>query len=282
MIVAVGSDKGSPGATTLATVLGLVWPRERVVVELDPRGADLPFRLMHASGQPMAAAPSIVGLAVDARPGAAPAPLDRYAQHTMLGVPVIPGELSSRANSRMAVHLPAIAASGARWPGTVIADLGGLQASNPALVVAKAAEAVLLVIRPTMEGLGHLRDRVEELTELVGDPRRPQTTVGVVVVAVTRDGKAAVDRASKLLASIGSPAPVVGVFAYDPAAAAALWAGPASTKLSKSPLVRSGQDLAARIGGLWPTLVSGPESPQWQSPAPDVGLQPRASRTVRS
>lgn len=255
MILAVGSDKGSPGATTLATVLGLVWPSERVVLELDPRGADLPFRLMLPSGQPMATAPSIVGLAVDARAGSAPAPLDRYAQHTALGVPVVPGELSSRANHRMAVHLPAIATTAARWPGTVIADLGGMHPTNPAMVLGKAAEAVLLVTCPTLEGLGHLRDRIDELTEMVGDPRRTQLPVGVVLVTEQGEARAGKERVSKLLTSIGSPAPVVGVFAYDPGAARALWSGPATKKLAKSVLLRSGRDLMGQIRRLWPALV---------------------------
>jgi len=65
----------------------------------------------------MQAVPSVVGLAVDARPGTAPPPLERYAQHTVLGVPVIPGEVSSKANSKLAMHLPAIAAAAKHWHG---------------------------------------------------------------------------------------------------------------------------------------------------------------------
>ena len=67
VIVAVGSDKGSPGATTLATALGLVWPGDRLLCELDPRGADLPFRLMGANGQHMGGGP-VAGHAGDRRP----------------------------------------------------------------------------------------------------------------------------------------------------------------------------------------------------------------------
>ena len=49
MIVSVCADKGSPGVTTLATVLGLVWPGQRVVVEADTAGSDLSFRLRPAT-----------------------------------------------------------------------------------------------------------------------------------------------------------------------------------------------------------------------------------------
>jgi len=277
VIVAVGSDKGSPGATTLATVLGLAWQGERVLVELDPRGADLPFRLMGAYGKPMQAVPSVVGLAVDARPGTAPPPLERYAQHTVLGVPVIPGEVSSKANSKLAMHLPAIAAAAKHWHGVAIADLGCLHPSNPAMALAKQAAVVLLVTRPTLEGLGHLRDRIDELTELCGDPSRDRTPVGVVLVTDSGDAKAGIARTEKLLASIGSPAPVVGVFTHDPLAAAALWAGPVSKKLSKSGLLRSGHELAIRIRGLWPELIPACLPRVTLPPAPLPAASPSAA-----
>jgi hypothetical protein len=256
VIVAVGSDKGSPGATTLATTLGVVWPGERVLCELDPRGADLPFRLMGANGQHMAAQPSVASLAVAARPGAAAPQLLQFAQPTVWGVPVVRGEVSTRSSSKVAPHLPAIAQLAASWPGAVLADLGSLQPNNPALVVGKAAEIVLLVMRATTEGLGHLRTRVEELSEYVGDPRRPRTPVGVVLVADGRGEGAVVHRTRALLESIGSPAPVVGVFRHDPAGAAQLWAGQVTKKFFKSALAVSAGRLVAEMWQLWPEAMS--------------------------
>jgi hypothetical protein len=261
VIIAVGSDKGSPGATTLATVLGLAWPGDRVVCELDPRGADLPFRLMHVNGQHMPAQPSVATLAVAARPGGAPPQLEQFAHPTAIGVPVIHGEVSTRASSKVAPHLPAIAQLAAAWRGTVIADVGSLQPSNPALVVAKAASIVLLVMRPTTEGLGHLRARAEELAEYVGDPRRERTSVGVVLVADSRDESAAVQRTRALLESIGSPVPVVGVFRHDPTSASALWSEGLSKKLIKSPLLKSVSQLVSELWQLWPEAMG---SVSWQ------------------
>ena len=270
MIVAVGSDKGSPGATTLATVLALAWPGDRVLCELDPRGADLPFRLMHASGQHMPAQPSVATLAVAARPGGASPAIEQFAHPTVLGVPVIRGEVSTRASSKVAPHLPAVAQLAAAWPGTVIADVGSLQPSNPALVVARAASIVLLVMRAGTEGLGHLRARVEELAEYVGDPRRERTSVGVVLVADSRDEGAAVHRTRALLESIGSPAPVVGVFRHDPTSAAALWSGPLTPKLIKSPLLKSAGQLVSALWRLWPETMG---SVSWQ-PSPAAAPAP--------
>ena len=182
--------------------------------------------------------------------------LARYAQQTVLGVPVIRGEVSTRAASKVAPHLPAIATLASSWPGAVIADVGCLQPGNPALVVAKSASIVLLVMHASTEGLGHLRDRVDELAAYVGDPSRDWTSVGVVLVAGPREETAAVARTRALLDSIGSPAPVVGVFRHDPAAAAALWAGPLSKRITKGPLVRSAQMLVASMWTLWPQALS--------------------------
>lgn len=255
MIVAIGSDKGSPGATTLAVALGLVWPGDRLVCELDPRGADLPFRLMTPAGQHMGPVPSVGTLAIDARPGAAAPQLVRYAQQSALGVPVIRGEVSTRAAGKVSAHLPAIATVAASWQGAVITDLGTLQPSNPALVIARSAPIVLLVMRATTEGLGHLRDRIDELSAYVGDERRERTPVGVVLVANSRDEGPALNRTRALLESIGSPAPVVGVFAHDAAAAAALWEGPLSKKITKGPLVRSAEKLVTSMWQLWPEAM---------------------------
>jgi len=84
--------------------------------------------------------------------------------------------------------------------------LGSLQPGNPALVVAKSASIVLLVMRASTEGLGHLRDRVDELAAYVGDPSRDWTSVGVVLVAGPREETAVVQRTRGLLDSVGSPA----------------------------------------------------------------------------
>jgi hypothetical protein len=252
MIIAVGSDKGSPGATTLTTSLGLMWPGERLVCELDPRGADLPFRLLGANGQHLAATPSLATLAVDARPGALPPNLVRYSQPTALGVPVIRGEVSTRAAGRVAPHLPAIANVAAAWQGVALCDLGSLQATNPALVVAKAASIVLLVMRASTEGLGHLRDRVEELSGYVGNPDREWTPLGVVLVASAREAGAATRRTRALLDSIGSPVPVAGVFHYDQAGATSLWAGQPGKRITKGPIARSTGTLISNMRQLWP------------------------------
>jgi hypothetical protein len=254
MIVAVGSDKGSPGATTLALLLAMVWSGPRVLLEIDPRGADLPFRLSTSAGRPLAASPSVATLAVDARPGAGLRSLELYSQPTALGVPVVAGEVSVRRFLRLAPHLSEIAAACNEWPGTVIADLGPLQPWNPALTMARAATAVVLVVRADTEGLGHLRDRVQELAEDIGGEQRPQTQIGVVVRAEAGDAKSAVTRAERLLTSVGSPSPVLGAFVDDAPGARALWDGQPTRGLTRSRLLATAASIQRRVMAHWPQL----------------------------
>jgi cellulose biosynthesis protein BcsQ len=255
VIVAVGGDKGAPGATTLAVTLAAVWAGERVLAELDPRGADLPFRLHHDGGGPVQERPSIAALAVDARQGNAAPAMDRHAQPTSLGVPLIPGELSPRTMANLTQHLPAIAQAAAAWRGVVIADLGVLLPGNSALALAKAALVTLIATRTTLEGLSRLVERVEALSDVTGDASRTAPPVGVVVVAEPGDVRAAVERTARLLAAAGSPTPVVGAIPLDPRGVADLYAQAPGKKLLKSPLVRAARELVGSMYATWPDLT---------------------------
>ena len=258
MIIAVGSDKGSPGATTLAVLLVLFWSGERVVCELDPRGADLPYRLAGADGRPLSLSPSVATLAVDSRPGSASRSPSVYGQPTRLGVSVIAGETSPARFAPLASHLPGIAAGLAAWSGTVMADLGCLQPWSPVLAVARAATVVVLVSRADTEGLGHLRERVQALAAEVGGPHRLRCPVAVVVRTDGEPPRPAVERVERLLVSVGSPAPVLGALVEDRPAAAALWSGQLSKRLHRSPLVASARSVAERLRVRFPEVSEAP------------------------
>lgn len=282
MIVAVGSGKGSPGATTLAALLGLCWPADRLVCELDPDGADLPYRLAGLDGRPLAASPSIATVAVESRPGSPARPLELFAQQTALGLPVIAGETSTVRFARLAPHLPAIAQAAAGWAGTVIADLGRLAPSSPAMALARAASTVVLVVRADTEGLGHLRERIEQLPAEISSEHRTPPVVGVVVRAERGGQQAASGRVAALLGSIGSPAPLLGVLADDPPGATRLWSGPWSRRLARSRLVGSARTITGRLLELAPELLepaaAGPAEHTQQSPATAVAASVEASR----
>ena len=281
MIVSVCADKGAAGVSELATVLGLVWPGPRLVLEADCSGADLPFRLTHGDGDRLLDAhPSVLSLAADARGALPDGGVLRYTQPTSLGLPVLPGALSAEGFAAMARLWPRVAELAAGWDGTVIADLGRFQPGDPAAPVAKASTVLLLLARPDLAGLHHLRDRVAELAATYGDPAAERNPVAVVVRApVGHAGKTAVGQVRQLLEAAGSPISVVGVFADDPAGVALLHAGQLSRRLLGSELVRSGRLLAETVVSWWPQLAQ-PELTATTAP-PAVAVAPPAGRLIR-
>ena len=263
MIVSVCADKGSPGVTTLATVLGLVWPGPRVVVEADTAGSELSFRLRPALnggvlGGRLAPDPSIAMLATAARLGLTNIGPMPYVQDTTLGVPVVTGVLSAERFRALRSHWPQLAKELAAWSGTAIVDLGRLTPDSPVLPVARASTAVLLLTPATLEGLYHMRDRVAELSGTLGDPARPRSSLGVVVTGDVGDRRSSIEQVRQVLASIGSPAPVIGFVAYDPAGAKGLWAGELTRRFAGSELVRSVRATAEAVLAGWPELLPVP------------------------
>ena len=283
MIVSVCADKGAPGVTTLTAALGVVWSGERMVLEADISGADLPFRLLHQAGTGLLnPQPSVLDLATDLR-RVAPYDVVHYGQPTALGVSVVPGGRSAEAFAGMAPLWPQIAQTAYDWSGTVLADLGRMQPADPATPVAALSTAVLVLARPDMEGLYHLRERVLELTATLGRPYLEQTPVAVVLRARSgQDSKLAVKRARAVLDAEGSPVPVLGVFAEDPAGAEALRGRQVTRKLLGTDLLQSTRTLAEALLARWPQLTgaAAPAVPAvtTAAPAEPTGVSPRWGR----
>jgi hypothetical protein len=254
VIVAVCADKGAPGVTTLCLTLGMVWPGERVVLEGDVSGSDLAFWARASTGAGLlGSTPNTLSVAAEARAGLGLSQLSTFAQHTTLGVPVIPGALRPEAFSPMGNLWPQLAAGLAGWSGTAIVDLGRLQPGNPAWAVAKQATATVLVARATVEGLHRLRDRVLDLGLSLGTGEE-LPRVAVVAVAERARSREALKTVRAVLAAASSPVPVVGVFAWDVKAVGLLRAGVLAKPLVRSELVSSSTAIVQQLVGLWPEL----------------------------
>lgn len=232
MIVVLASAKGAPGVTTALLALAGMWPRPVLVAECDPNGADLAARF----GLPPN--PGLVSLASEARHGLGPEQLRAHMQRLPGGIPVLLG-----------VQLPEQAlALGPLWSRfapvlvqldvDVLVDGGQLVADSPILELVAGADLLVLVGRPTVEGVAHLVGRIARL-------ERRGLRPAVVLVGERPYGPRAVEAT---LHAEGLRAPVLGVMAEDHRAAAAL--GGASGRpslLARSLLVRSARDLALRI-----------------------------------
>jgi hypothetical protein len=234
VIVTVCADKGSPGVSWTATVLGMVWPGERVLLEADPSGGDAVLRLRTTEGQLLPRQPALRGLAVDARSGNLPMSLLSYAHQTSLGVPVIPAtDMRTEDFTLIARQWPAIASAADRWPGTVVADLGRLQEDSSAGPVAAASRIVLLIARATPEGLYHLRERASALAARLGQGAHGRSPLTVAIICPTREHTARLRDVKAHLAAEASTStvPVAGWIAEDERGVQALRDGHVSKKV---------------------------------------------------
>jgi hypothetical protein len=171
-------------------------------------------------------------------------------------VPVIPGALSAEAFAPMRSLWRAVAREAADWSGTVIADMGRLQPGHTALPIVQAADAVVLLARPTVDGLYHLRDRVTELAYLLGDPARPDTRVMVGILVAPKQERNALAQVRMMLEAIGSPVQAAAV-SEDSRTVQALLSARLDRRADKMPLLTSAADLAEALFAAFPRL-SGP------------------------
>jgi len=231
-LVAWIGTKGAHGASTSGLAVASVWPSDRKVLfaELDPAGGDLAARFG------LAPDPGLVQLGAGFRHAVSGEEVWSHTQTLPGGVPALIGPPSAQqghALGQLWAHLGPVL--GGLPHADVIADCGRLEPSSPALEIVRHAHLVLMVARPTLEGVAHLQAR---LAAPLGD-----APVGIVLIG---------DRpyaAAEVEAAVGVK--VVGVLAHDPRAAAMLNGEPGSpSALNRSALVRSARDLAAIIAGV--------------------------------
>ncbi|TKA12069.1 hypothetical protein [Actinacidiphila oryziradicis] len=258
-LVAVGSVKGSPGATTLALAVAGHWPTaggvvRPVVVEADPAGGDVAARFA------LSDTPGLMALAAAVRRAAAPEVVEECVQVLPGGVPVVAGPAGGQ-QAAAAVTLFAGSGGvealrgGAEAAGTVLLDLGRLEEATVALV--GAADVLLLVTRGEVEALAHVAARAGDLNAVAA---------GVELVVVGPSPYPA----SEIGAALGIGR--VHAVPWDPPTAAAL-AGRAAPKARRgrlSPLARAAGHLGWHLAALTeqPSGVLGRDLAHLAVPAP--------------
>lgn len=152
-IIALTSTRSSPGVTSLAVALALVWQRqgrEPLLVEADPAGGVLGLRY------DLAAEPSLATLSADLRRGYES---ERFTKNAVdvLGIRSLLAPVDPLTASRVLQRNGDAVAGAIRSYGrpTVI-DLGRLDSHSPALALAASADRVLLVGRPRVEDIQSL------------------------------------------------------------------------------------------------------------------------------
>jgi hypothetical protein len=203
-------------------------------VEADPAGGDLVARFQ------LPPEPNLVSLGMVARRGRlTPEEVWGHTQRLPRGLAVLTGLRAggqARGLGRLWSLLPAALS---QLDADVLVDCGRLVADTAAEDLVRRAEVVVLVARPTVEGVLHLANRLEALGRL-------GVTAEVVLVGEQPFDRAGVQQA---LVGEGITAPVRGVLADDPRGAAMLGGHPGRERWLEraSPLVRSARSLAADL-----------------------------------
>ncbi len=229
-VLALASVKHSPGVTTAGLALAAAWSSEAdvVLVEADPAGGDLAARLG------LALDPGVVSLAAAGRHQGAVLDIGAHTQPMPAGGAVLVGpiapEQAAAAVGGLGVRVPeAVASSGAH---TVI-DCGRWYPGSSACAAWQAADLILIVAQPTVEGIEHIRARKAALTGSAPGP------VAVLLVGDRPYRPAEVEEALAL--------PVIGEIAADPRGVAATLGGAQAVAARRSSLVRSARTVLDRI-----------------------------------
>jgi MinD-like ATPase involved in chromosome partitioning or flagellar assembly len=237
-VLALTSAKHSPGVTTAALALAVAAGPQPVslVVEADPAGGDL------GACCGLALEPGLGSLAASARHGA---PVDVAAHAQVL--PASPFALLAPTSPCLVTGAldslgPRLPEALADWNGTVVIDCGRWQSDWPTANLVASADTLLVVLRPTVEGVEHVHARLDDLQAagagtlaalLVGDrPYRP-AEVGAVLGL-----------------------PVAGVLAWDPRAARALEHHVIGAETLRSTVVRSARSTLDTMAK-WPSARAG-------------------------
>ncbi|MET9293077.1 hypothetical protein [Streptomyces sp. NPDC003077] len=163
-LVAIGSAKGSPGATTLALLLAACWPTSArqprpLVVEADPSGGDVAARFEISDS------PGLVDLAAAGRRAASARVLGECTQTLPGDTYVVAGPAGAR-QATAAVRLfgdggAGLLRAGMGTAGDVLLDVGRFQPDTADLV--KAADRLLLVTRGEVDALAHAAAQAVDL-----------------------------------------------------------------------------------------------------------------------
>jgi hypothetical protein len=180
-LVAVFGAKHSPGATTLAVALAAVAPPEEqaLVIEADPAGGDLAMR----AG--LSLDPGLMSLAAAGRRGLTTAVLEGHAQPLGNGGRALVAPPSSEhANAALRNLAGPFASTLRARAGLTIVDVGRWDAPDKSSELLSAAQVVVAVFHPTVEGVEHTRARIRCLPVdanvvmvVVGDRPYPESEV---------------------------------------------------------------------------------------------------------
>lgn len=175
------SPGGAPGVSTTALGLSLLWPGRVLLAECDPMGRRVLPGFM-ADRMRESAGPGLLGLAMASEAEQdAPVPLKEYVVPIADDgrVELLHGVRDPRYGRQLGPLWQRLARALAAWDGDVIADLGQVGGTDTPVELLKAADAVVMVLKPTLTQVDAAKPRLEALKGIVGK----RAMLGLCVIA---------------------------------------------------------------------------------------------------
>jgi hypothetical protein len=246
-LVALCPAKGAPGVTTTALAAAALWPRPALLADCDAAGGDVALRLPSATGRPVDPDRGILSLTPLARRGLTADTVLAHTQALAGGTEILAG-LSTPEQARAVGPLWSVFAGafGTLPDLDVLADCGRVGPDSVALPVLQRSVLTAFVVRPTVAGVVHTRERLRAL-EPVLRPHGTGPRVGVLVVAPAGDTR----EVEGVYTALRSELPWVealGHLADDPKGAG-VFEGQEVYRPERTMLVRSARAVVDRLAG---------------------------------
>ena len=245
-VVAFLHAKGAPGTTTTALLAAALWPGPVLLVDADADGGDVALRLRRRDGAPVDRTRGLLSLLPLARRELQAETVPEHAQELSGGIEAVAG-LSGPGQAGAAGHLWSNLADafGRTVDRDVLVDCGRVSPQSSHLPLLQRADLVVCVLRPTVSGVVHTRERLAALqSSLVGpDGHRPR--VGLVIVSDRPAGRDA-DGAAGVIERDLPGVEVLGRLPHD-VKGAAVFEGFETSRPERTLLVRSGRELVAAL-----------------------------------
>jgi hypothetical protein len=247
VLTVVTSGKAAPGVTTSTWALALSWPRPLLLADCDQAGGDMAPGLL--AGR-VGVDRGLLSWSTAARRGlSATAATTLLAEHAVQvpehpPVSLLPGfatatqgtSLTPETWERLALAMEQSAAAVGR---DVLVDAGRLVTDRGCWPVLRAADRVLLAVRPSVRSVHAAQDAAHRLRSELGDLVK-------AAALVVGDGPYSASEVAGAL-----QLPLAGVLPYDRTAAEVLSDGALSSPktLRRAALMRAASSLAGRLAG---------------------------------
>ena len=245
MLTVLASGKAAPGVTTSTWALALSWPRPLLAADCDPAGGDMAPGLL--AGR-VSTDRGLLSWSMAARRGIpAMAAASMVTEHAVQlpeqpSVWLVPGFTTAAQGSSFTVEAWERLALALKRLNTSIeqdtlVDAGRLVTDRGCWPVLRAADRVLLTVRPSVRSVHAAQDATQRLRQELGD-------LAKVAALVVGDGPYSAGEVAKALGL-----PLAGTLPYDRTAAQVLSDGATTSPktLQRSALLRAASSLATRL-----------------------------------